>query len=245
MFNECRHIKNDGQRCRAAALKGKPYCFFHMKFDRIYKRDRIEMPPIEDSTSVLLAIGQVIRALNYETMDCKRAGLMLYGLQIAATVTARKKETDPAQCVRSIHDLDGKPLEFSEAFFMDTPMLAPENSVCEPPHDCADCPQKESCDKRKALLQQGSPAELPDKPMKNPEEAARQVREELYAIAVQRRNAKPGPHANPPLPPLEEFHKYFAIQAADADSRPSVVASMSSQIAAVPGGPQERSVQER
>ena len=83
MFNECRHIKDDGQRCRSAALKGNPYCFFHMKFDRMCKRDRIEIPPIEDSTCVLPAIGQVVRALNYETIDCRRAGLMPYEHQIA------------------------------------------------------------------------------------------------------------------------------------------------------------------
>ena len=180
MFNECRHIKNDGQRCRAAALKGKPYCFFHMKFDRIYKRDRIEMPPIEDSTSVLLAIGQVIRALNYETMDCKRAGLMLYGLQIAATVTARKEQTDPAECVRSIHDLDGKPLEFSEAFFMDTPMLAPENSVCEPPHDCADCSQKNSCKKPDAVIDR-DPGDALNNAFEEPDPSTAERRKHVFA----------------------------------------------------------------
>jgi hypothetical protein len=133
MFNECRRIKDDGQRCHAAALEGKPYCFFHMKFDRMYCRDRIEIPPIEDSTSVLLAIGQVVRALNFETMDCRRAGLMLYGLQIASSVTARREQAKPVDSVRSVHDLEGKPLEFTEAFVMGAPMLAPENSICEPP----------------------------------------------------------------------------------------------------------------
>ena len=123
MFNQCRHIKNNGQRCGSPALKGKPYCFFHMKFDRMHKRDYPEIPPIEDSTSVLLAIGQVVRALNYETMDLKRAGLMLYGLQIAATVTARNEQANPAQTVRSIHNLEGEPIEFNQAFLSGAPML--------------------------------------------------------------------------------------------------------------------------
>ena len=44
MYNECRHIKDDGQRCHAAALKTKPYCFFHMKFDRMHRRDSALRP---------------------------------------------------------------------------------------------------------------------------------------------------------------------------------------------------------
>ena len=44
MYNECRHIKDDGQRCHAAALNAKPYCFFHMKFDRMHRRDSALRP---------------------------------------------------------------------------------------------------------------------------------------------------------------------------------------------------------
>ena len=217
MFNECRRIKDDGQRCHAAALEGKPYCFFHMKFDRMYCRDRIEIPPIEDSTSVLLAIGQVVRALNFETMDCRRAGLMLYGLQIASSVTARREQAKPVDSVRSVHNLAGEPLEFSEAFVMGAPMLAPENSVCEPPHDCASCPQIDSCEKRQALLQSTHAEDPDDEPVNNPEDVARRVREELYAITVRGQKAHPELHHNP-LPPLEEFHRYLTIDAADAES---------------------------
>ena len=148
MFKQCRHIKNDGQRCRSSALNGKPYCYFHMKFDHMYNKDRPVIPPLEDLTSVLLAIGQVVRALNYETMELKRGGLMLYGLQIAAGVAARMEQPVPADCVRSIHNLQGEPLDFSKAIALGNDMFAPEISVCEPPHDCASCPQKDFCAKQ-------------------------------------------------------------------------------------------------
>src|SRR3569623_629577 len=151
MFKECRHIKDDGQRCHAAALSGKPYCFFHMKLDRMHKRDTPHIPPIEDSTSILLAIGQVIRALNYETMDCKRAGLILYGLQIAASVAKQREHAEPAESVRTDHHLAGDPLDFNQASVFVADMRAPETSVCEPPHDCASCDQKDSFEKRNAL----------------------------------------------------------------------------------------------
>jgi hypothetical protein len=137
-----------------------------MKFDHMYNRDRPVIPPLEDSTSVLLAIGQVVRALNYETMELKRGGLMLYGLQIAAGVAARMEQPVPADCVRSIHNLEGDPLDFSEAFKFGKDMLAPENLVCEPPHDCPCCPQKDSCRKRNSPNQE--PDQEPDQaPSKN------------------------------------------------------------------------------
>ena len=119
-----------------------------MKFDHMYNKDRPVIPPLEDLTSVLLAIGQVVRALNYETMELKRGGLMLYGLQIAAGVAARMEQPVPADCVRSIHNLQGDPLDFSKAIALGNDMFAPEISVCEPPHDCASCPQKDFCAKQ-------------------------------------------------------------------------------------------------
>jgi len=218
MFKECRHIKDDGQRCHAAALSGKPYCFFHMKFDRMHKRDTPQIPPLEDSTSILLAIGQVIRALNYETMDCKRAGLMLYGLQIAASVAKQREHAEPAESVRSVHNLAGEPLDFNQATVFGADMLAPETSVCEPPHDCASCDQKDSCEKRNALTR-SSRADHSDDEIHDPERAAREVREELYAIAFQGKNES-GEVPERPVPTLEQFHNYFTLQAAAEDWAP-------------------------
>ena len=214
MLRECRHIKDDGLRCHAAAMNGKPYCFFHMKIDRLYKRQAPEIPPLEDSTSVLLAIGQVVRGLNNETIDCRRAGLMLYGLQIAATVTARRKEVNPADSVRSIHNLDGDLVEFSDAFFTGAPMLAPENSVCEPPHDCESCPQRDSCEKRNASLHStpdSTPDEQKNEPANGSEEAAHQVRDELYSYMLQQSRLHPE-SSDYKLPSREEFH-HLALEA--------------------------------
>jgi hypothetical protein len=145
MYRECRHIKDDGLRCRTGALKGKPYCFFHMKLKRMDRQPMIQIPMLEDSTSVLLAIGQVMRMLALETMDTKRAGLMLYGLQIASTVIQQREQAKPEEYVRSVHDEAGNDIDFSEALIRETPALAPETTVCEPPHDCAHCEQKSTC----------------------------------------------------------------------------------------------------
>ena len=217
MLRECRHIKDDGLRCHAAAMNGKPYCFFHMKIQRLYKMPAPEISPLEDPTSVLLAIGQVVRGLNDETIDCRRAGLMLYGLQIAASVTARRKEVDPADSVRSIHNLAGESVEFSDAFFTGAPMLAPENSVCEPPHDCETCPHAESCEKRKTALP-STPDEQNNEPANGSEEAGRQVRDELYSYVLQQQELHPESFDHK-LPSREEFH-HLALEAAAEGSSP-------------------------
>jgi len=150
MYRECRHIKDDGLRCRTGALKGKPYCFFHMKLKRMDRQPMIQIPMLEDSTSVLLAIGQVMRLLALETMDTKRAGLMLYGLQIASTVIQQREQAKPEEYVRSVHDEAGNDIDFSEALIRETPALAPETTVCEPPHDHAHCEQKSTCTSSRA-----------------------------------------------------------------------------------------------
>ena len=152
MFHECRHIKTDGLRCHAAALRGKPWCYFHANLHRLHKANlpdsqKFQLPPIEDSSSVLIAIGQVIRSLNSPHMDCRRAGLLLYGLQIAAQLTGRTNKSEPSESVRNLYDLAGTPIDpSSTAFEDDAEMLAPDKTVCEPPRDCPSCHRQETCD---------------------------------------------------------------------------------------------------
>lgn len=153
MFHECRHIKTDGLRCHGAALRGKPYCYFHMNLRRMQspklsESQSFRLPPIEDTASVLLAVGQVIRTLDSPYADARRAGLMLYALQIAAQLTARKEkqEAKPSECVRTLYNPSGELVDFSQALDNGIDMLAPDNEVCEPPRDCADCPRQDTCD---------------------------------------------------------------------------------------------------
>jgi hypothetical protein len=152
MFHECRHIKTDGLRCHAAALRGKPWCYFHAKLHRLHSANlpdsqKFQMPPIEDSSSVLIAIGQVIRSLNSPYMDSRRAGVLLYGLQIAAQLTRRTNTAESSESVRNLFDLAGTPIDPSSAAFEDdAEMLAPEKTVCEPPLDCPNCPRHDTCE---------------------------------------------------------------------------------------------------
>jgi hypothetical protein len=44
----------------------------------------LELPDIEDISSIQLAISRIVQAIAANTLDLKRAGILLYGLQIAA-----------------------------------------------------------------------------------------------------------------------------------------------------------------
>jgi hypothetical protein len=48
------------------------------------EENRLELPPVEDSASVQLALIQVLQALAAGQLDPRRAGLLLYGLQVAS-----------------------------------------------------------------------------------------------------------------------------------------------------------------
>jgi hypothetical protein len=165
MYPECRHIRPSGEGCRAAALKGSHWCYFHGRLHERYSaqqaRHRLHslrdtsgrfspahcsldawpgqsscahpasadsglaaepsapgsspqtslatldygsipvatrdvegsagrdtpfsLPPVEDTASIQLALIEVLEALAANQIDPKRAGLLLYGLQVASS----------------------------------------------------------------------------------------------------------------------------------------------------------------
>jgi hypothetical protein len=140
MYQLCRHIKTNGLRCQSPAMHTSAYCYFHTRMIKAAKTpvsfmDTIQLPPLEDRASILLAITQVLNALLGSRIDDRRARVLLYALQIASqNLKGIEKEQDkePPETVREVeHTEDGED-------------LAPVLSVCEP-HDCALCPQREQC----------------------------------------------------------------------------------------------------
>jgi hypothetical protein len=93
MTPECRHIKTSGGKCAAYALRGQPYCYYHSR-----QRERAagrrttpaiplshELANLEDRGAIQHAITHVIMALADYQIDTKRAGILLYGLQLASS----------------------------------------------------------------------------------------------------------------------------------------------------------------
>src|SRR6185437_13041583 len=81
-----------GQRCGSPALKGDYYCYHHhlKNAKRTQQRvlidpevTRMELPPIEDRASIFVALAAVVHRLAGNTIDTRRAGQMIYALQVA------------------------------------------------------------------------------------------------------------------------------------------------------------------
>ena len=80
----CTHIKISGVRCDSPSLRGQQFCYYHQRMHR-----GVRTPPqsrlhpiacIEDKESIQAALAEVINALLRNTIDMKRATLILRAL---------------------------------------------------------------------------------------------------------------------------------------------------------------------
>ncbi len=94
-FKYCQHIKEGGSFCGSAALRGRRYCYFHLrlrarrlamaKAEAMKKVWRLDLPALEDMHAVQTAIMQVVEALARGAVEPQVAKLILFGLQQAGT----------------------------------------------------------------------------------------------------------------------------------------------------------------
>ncbi len=143
MFKECRHIRASGIKCHSPAIRDSAFCYYHTslrrsngpksKFDDL----SLKFPALEDSSAIQIALSQVLGRLASSDLEPRRAGLLLYGLQIAAQFAARPSTFKPSDVVRTVcyEGLDD--------------ILAPEKIVCEPPGDCIACEKRDTCENNK------------------------------------------------------------------------------------------------
>ncbi len=137
LYPECRHIMTSGKKCEAPALKGGHFCFYHNRLHVDAKKpvtpmDSIEIPVIEDHCTLRLVLAQVLKQLVNGNIDRHRAGLLLYGLQIAEQTVDRSGV--PSMGAKSIsHTPEGDD-------------LAPEQIRCEGSDCCENCPRAETCE---------------------------------------------------------------------------------------------------
>ncbi len=97
----CRHIFIDGHRCGSPSLRGEHFCYYHLMTRGFAEEKRhrrtwteFELPPLEDRSSILAAITEVLQRIACDRLPTKQAGLLLYGLQIASL---NLPETDEAK----------------------------------------------------------------------------------------------------------------------------------------------------
>ena len=90
---QCRHIFTDGHRSATPGLRGEHFCYYHHTTrkpianpkQRRSRRTTFHLPLPEDRSAVQHSIGQIIQRLAANDLDPRRAGLLLYALQIASS----------------------------------------------------------------------------------------------------------------------------------------------------------------
>ncbi len=138
MYMACRHIKPNGLRCKSPALKDNSFCYYHARLHTIGKEPcgnygPMRLPVPEDSASIQISVAQISDALINDRIDAKRAGRLLYALQIASQNIDRGKD---------IVDRDTVP---SATQSSDGDDLAPELRVCRSDERCEQCPYAKNC----------------------------------------------------------------------------------------------------
>ena len=87
---QCRHIFTDGHRCGSICLRGEPFCYYHHTTRKpaprqsLGKKSSFDLPLPEDRSAIQASIGIILQKIASNDLDPKRAGLLLYGLQIAS-----------------------------------------------------------------------------------------------------------------------------------------------------------------
>jgi hypothetical protein len=97
----CQHIKMNGDRCGAPALRDQKFCRFHncrgpvevdVSTSATVPAAPFLLPVLEDAASIQLAITQVCEHLLHRRLDSKQAGILLYAMQVASSNLGRLNE---------------------------------------------------------------------------------------------------------------------------------------------------------
>jgi hypothetical protein len=96
---QCRHIFTDGRRCASPCLRQEEFCYYHHTTRkpvadprrRRSRRSTFQLPLPEDRSAIQSSIGEVLQRIASNDIDPRRAGLLLYGLQIASLNLAQSR----------------------------------------------------------------------------------------------------------------------------------------------------------
>jgi hypothetical protein len=79
----CEHVRLNGQRCAAPALRARTLCYFHHRALNPDTYDERWLPFIEDANSLQIALARVQRLLLMDGFELARANALLYSLQLS------------------------------------------------------------------------------------------------------------------------------------------------------------------
>jgi len=136
----CTHIKVTGVRCGSPALRGEQFCYFHQRMMR-----GVQVPPnarlhpvalIENEEAIQASLMEVINAIARNTIDLRRADLMLKALHIAVKNAHRVRFDSVAG--RMVHQVPDYPAQQEPAY------AVPETTVTVAAIETAPATQIES-----------------------------------------------------------------------------------------------------
>jgi hypothetical protein len=150
----CTHIKISGVRCGSPALRAHEFCYYHQRMHRgVRTPPQARLHPIaliEDRESIQVALMEVLNGLMRNTIELKRAALMLRALHIAVKNAGHKDfAAKPSQMVnevpeygeRSVHDsaaLRELEIPFEASFGQDSRYTKPERHYKTPEESARD-----------------------------------------------------------------------------------------------------------
>jgi hypothetical protein len=80
----CRWIKQGGTTCGSPQMKQHIYCFAHIQMAEAQAL-ALRLPPPEDANAIQVGLMRIQKALIEDTITTRKAGLLLYSMQLALT----------------------------------------------------------------------------------------------------------------------------------------------------------------
>jgi len=84
MAPRCQWVKQDGTACRSPQMKQHIYCFAHRQMAQA-RELMLMIPVVEDANAIQVGLMRIQKALIEDTISMKKAGLLLYSMQLAVT----------------------------------------------------------------------------------------------------------------------------------------------------------------
>jgi hypothetical protein len=80
----CVWVREDGTVCKSPRIKNDVHCYAHYQM-RQARAEKLLLPALTDANAILMAVMRVQKAMIDDEISEKKAGLLLYSIQIAAT----------------------------------------------------------------------------------------------------------------------------------------------------------------
>jgi hypothetical protein len=84
MAPRCQWVRQDGTSCRSPQMKQHIYCFAHMQMAEA-RTLLLMLPAAEDANAIQVGLMRIQKAVIEDTISMKKAGLLLYSMQLALT----------------------------------------------------------------------------------------------------------------------------------------------------------------